>query len=70
MGVQDLSFREVKKGLTANMKDSLNSSVSSFSSPIKSQLNGTLKSLFSSFGLATPESLCRRYVNFISFCSC
>lgn len=63
MGIQDLSFREINKGATASTKkDALNSSVASFSSPIKSQLNGTLKSLFNSFGIRTPESLCRRYV--------
>ena len=66
MGVQDLSFREVKKGSVANMKkDQLNSSVASFCSPVKAQLNGTLKSLFNSFGLSPPESICRRYVVYI-----
>ena len=63
MGVHDLSFHEIKKGTTANMKkDLLNSSVASFCSPVKAQLNGTLKTLFNSFGLSPPDSICRRCV--------
>ena len=65
MGIHGVSNADIQQGHTftyrqpLNSPMSMNSSISSFGSPVKSHVK-TVKSLFASFGLTPPNKLCKR----------
>jgi len=64
MSVENLakmSYCEMRKRKCDMLQESFNSSFTKMDSPLKAQLDRSVKHLFASFGLTPPMSICKRY---------